>query len=78
LEVTAWKICGGIADHAAKRDVQRVLSRRHLRHQDVHLIKPRRNQGESRLMFQLARKAGHLPLASFDRSLSKIEGTQKL
>jgi predicted nucleic-acid-binding protein len=30
------------------------------------------------LMLQLARKAGHLPMGTFDRSLSKIEGTQKL
>jgi hypothetical protein len=30
------------------------------------------------LMLQLARKAGHLPLGTFDRSLAKIEGTQKL
>ena len=30
------------------------------------------------LMLQLARKAGHLPLGTFDRSLAKVEGTQKL
>ena len=30
------------------------------------------------LMLQLARKAGHLPLGTFDRNLAKIEGTQKL
>jgi predicted nucleic-acid-binding protein len=30
------------------------------------------------LMLQLARKAGHLPLGTFDRGLSKIEGTQRL
>ncbi len=30
------------------------------------------------LMLQLARKAGHLPLSTFDRALGKIEGTQKL
>ena len=30
------------------------------------------------LMLQLARKAGHLPLGTFDRTLAKIEGTQKL
>ena len=30
------------------------------------------------LMLQLARKAGHLPLGTFDRGLAKIEGTQKL
>src|ERR1035437_4985333 len=30
------------------------------------------------LMLQLARKAGHLPLGTFDRDLAKVEGTQKL
>ena len=30
------------------------------------------------LMLQLAKKAGHLPLGTFDRNLGKIDGTQKL
>lgn len=30
------------------------------------------------LMLHLARKAGHLPLGTFDRNLARIEGTQKL
>jgi len=30
------------------------------------------------LMLQLARKAAHLPLGTFDRNLAKVEGTQKL
>ena len=30
------------------------------------------------LMLQLARKAGHLPLGTFDGDLGKIEGTQRL
>ena len=30
------------------------------------------------LILQLARKAGHLPLGTFDRSLGKIDGAQKL
>jgi predicted nucleic-acid-binding protein len=30
------------------------------------------------LMLELARKAGHLPLATFDRDLGKVEGAQKL
>jgi predicted nucleic-acid-binding protein len=30
------------------------------------------------LMLQLARKAGHLPLGTFDRSLSRVEGTHRL
>jgi predicted nucleic-acid-binding protein len=30
------------------------------------------------LMLQLARKAGNLPLGTFDRNLSRVEGAQKL
>jgi predicted nucleic-acid-binding protein len=30
------------------------------------------------LVLQLARKTGHLPLGTFDRRLSKVEGAQKL
>jgi predicted nucleic-acid-binding protein len=30
------------------------------------------------LMLQLARKAGHLPLGTFDRNLAKADGVQKL
>jgi len=30
------------------------------------------------LMLQLARKAGHLPLGTFDRNLAKLQGTQRV
>ncbi len=30
------------------------------------------------LMLQIARKAGHLPLGTFDRGLGRIDGAQKL
>ncbi len=30
------------------------------------------------LMLQLARKAGYLPLGTFDRNLARVDGTQKL
>jgi predicted nucleic-acid-binding protein len=30
------------------------------------------------LILQLARKAGHLPLGTFDRNLSKVDGAQRL
>jgi predicted nucleic-acid-binding protein len=30
------------------------------------------------LIVQLARKAGHLPLGTFDRNLARVEGAQKL
>jgi predicted nucleic-acid-binding protein len=30
------------------------------------------------LVLEIARKAGHLPLGTFDRNLAKLEGTQRL
>jgi predicted nucleic-acid-binding protein len=30
------------------------------------------------LVLEIARKAGHLPLGTFDRNLAKIDGTQRL
>jgi predicted nucleic-acid-binding protein len=30
------------------------------------------------MLLELARKAGHLPLGTFDRNLGKIDGTQRL
>ena len=30
------------------------------------------------LMLEIARKAGHLPLGTFDRNLARLEGTEKL
>jgi predicted nucleic-acid-binding protein len=30
------------------------------------------------LLLELARKAGHLPLGTFDRSLSKLDGVQRI
>lgn len=30
------------------------------------------------LVLEIARKAGHLPLATFDKALAKLEGAQKL
>ncbi len=30
------------------------------------------------LMLQMARKAGHLPLGTFDRNLAKVEGAQRI
>jgi len=45
----------------------------------LDLFRSRRALGFSDcLMLQLARKAGHLPLGTFDRAPGKIEGTQKL
>ncbi len=45
----------------------------------LHLFRARPSLGFSDcLMLQLARKAGHLPLGTFDRGLAKVDGTQRI
>jgi predicted nucleic-acid-binding protein len=63
-----------------------LLGHRHLTIQDpevvgtaLDLFRQRPALGFSDcLMLELARKAGHLPLGTFDRDLGKLEGVQKL
>ncbi len=66
--------------------VEMLLNHKHLTVQDSDVVAAALELFRSRpalgfsgcLILQLARKAGHLPLGTFDRSLAKIEGTQKL
>jgi predicted nucleic-acid-binding protein len=45
----------------------------------LHLFRSRPSLGFSDcLILELARKAGHMPLGTLDRSLGKVEGAQKL
>ena len=72
---------------AAIADVIDVfLNHQHLTLQDSDIVAAAVAQFRKRpslgfsdcLMLQLARKAGHLPLGTFDRNLAKVEGAQKL
>lgn len=66
--------------------IEMLLNHEHLILQDsdsvaaaVDLFRTRPSLGFSDcLMLQVARKAGHLPLGTFDRGLSKADGAQKL
>jgi len=66
--------------------IELVLSHTNLTLQDadaiasaVALFRERPNLGFSDcLMLELARKAGHLPLGTFDRALAKADGTHRL
>jgi predicted nucleic-acid-binding protein len=66
--------------------IEMLLDHKHLTVQDsdavaaaLELFRSRPALGFSDcLLLQLARKAGHLPLGTFDRGLGKIEGTHKL
>ena len=64
----------------------RLLNHRQLTLQDpevvaraLHYYRSRPSLGFSDcLVLEIARKAGHLPLGTFDRNLSRLEGTQRL
>jgi predicted nucleic-acid-binding protein len=66
--------------------VEMLLNHEHLVLQDadavaaaLDLFRERPSLGFSDcLMLQVARKAGHLPLGTFDRGLGKMEGAQKV
>jgi len=66
--------------------IEMLLDHKDLTLQDADVVEAALELFQSRpalgftdcLMLQLARKAGHLPLGTFDRALGKIEGAQKL
>ncbi|HVT59376.1 MAG TPA: PIN domain-containing protein [Thermoanaerobaculia bacterium] len=66
--------------------VEMFLHHRHLTVQDAEVVAAALAQFRRRpalgfsdcLILEVARKAGHLPLGTFDRQLGKLEGTQRL
>jgi predicted nucleic-acid-binding protein len=66
--------------------VEMLLDHKDLTLQDADVVEAALDLFRSRpalgfsdcLLLHLARKAGHLPLGTFDRALGKIEGTQRL
>ena len=66
--------------------LEMLLNHESLRFQDQDVIVSALNQFRSTpgvgftdcLILEIARKAGHLPLGTFDRSLGKLDGARKL
>ena len=66
--------------------IEMLLNHEHLVLQDADAVEAALDLFRSRpslgfsdcLMLQVARKAGHLPLGTFDRGLGKVEGVQKV
>jgi predicted nucleic-acid-binding protein len=88
LAETMW-VLGSVYELSPKdqaRAVEMLLNHRELVLHDrevvaaaLELFRARPALGFSDcLMLESARKAGHLPLGTFDRNLAKVEGTQKL
>jgi predicted nucleic-acid-binding protein len=71
---------------ALAKTVEMLLSHRDLTLQDADIVAVALQQYRKRpavsfsdcLMLEVARKAGHLPLGTFDRGLAKLEGAQRL
>ena len=76
----------GLDAAALATAVEMLLSHKNLTLQDADVVGAALDLFRSRpalgfsdcLMLQLARRAGHLPLGTFDRALGRIDGTQKL
>lgn len=66
--------------------VEMLLSHRDLTIQDADTVEAALEQFRKRpalgfsdcLILEVSRKTGHLPLGTFDRDLSKLQGTQRL
>jgi predicted nucleic-acid-binding protein len=75
-----------LSSKALVRAIEMLLNHRDLVLQDaetvtaaLELFRARPSLGFSDcLMLQLARKAGHLPLGTFDRNLARLQGAQKV
>lgn len=66
--------------------VDRMLNHKELTLQDADVVAQALNHFRSRpslgfsdcLVLEIARKAGHLPLGTFDRNFAKLDGTHRL
>jgi predicted nucleic-acid-binding protein len=88
LAETAW-VLSAAYDLSAERialAVEMLLNHRQLALQDPDVVaaaletfrmKPALGFSDC-LVLEIARNAGHLPLATFDKAFSKLEGTQRL
>ena len=88
LAETTW-VLGSVYERSAAevaRAVELLLNHTQLTLQDPQVVaaalaafKERPAAGFSDcLLLEIARKAGHLPLGTFDRALGKMEGTERL
>ena len=88
LAEATWVLASvyGRGPEAIARAVEMLLSHQHLTVQDADAVAAAIWQFRRRpavgfsdcLMVEVARKAGHGPLGTFDRDLGKIDGAQRL
>ncbi len=88
LAETAWVLSAAydLAPAAIATAVEMLLNHEQLTIQDADVVlaalaqyrrRPRLGFSDC-LVLEVARKAGHIPLGSFDRELTRLEGTERL
>jgi predicted nucleic-acid-binding protein len=88
LAETLW-VLRSVYGHSASdlaATIQMLINEKHVILEDSDAVEAALDLFRSRpslkfsdcLILQLARKAGHLPLGTFDRSLGRVAGTHKL
>jgi predicted nucleic-acid-binding protein len=88
LAESAWVLARGYGlDHAEiATAIEMLLSHETLRVQDPDVVTAALDEYRRRpslgfsdcLVLEIARKAGHLPLGTFDKNLSKVDGVERL
>jgi predicted nucleic-acid-binding protein len=88
LAETTWVLSAAYnLDHAAVATaIEMLLSHQQLTLQDADVVTAALERYRRRpalglsdcLVVEIARKAGHLPVGTFDRNLSKTDGTERL
>lgn len=76
----------GLQHHELVTAIEMLQSHRDFTLQDPDVVAAALDQYRARpalgftdcLILEIARKAGHMPLGTFDRSLSKLDGTARL
>lgn len=88
LAETLWVLVTAYGSDSSEiaRNVQMLLEHKYFVLQDADVVAAALEHYRRRpslgftdcLIVEIARKAGHMPLGTFDRNLSKLEGTQRL
>ncbi len=88
LAETTWVLSAvyGLRPAAIATAIEMLLNHQHLTIADADVVgaalehyrgRPRMSFSDC-LVLEIARKAGHLPLGTFDRQLAELDGAQKL
>ena len=88
LAETAWVLrrVFGLDNAGIAAAIEMLLNQEAVSHQDAEVVTAALDQYRERpslgfsdcLVLEIARKAGHLPLGTFDKNLSKLDGVERL